>query len=216
MPFTSTSLLLAGEKFAIWHAADIDPFLDELLSRGPDDPEVLDERLPYWAQLWPSAVGLAEWILGQSGLTGKTVCELGCGPGLPGIAAARMGADVLWTDIQPRALELTAANALANGIPGASTAVLDWREPPTDQRFDILLAADVAYEARAFDPLVHCLKTLLAPGGQIWISEPLRPVARPFFSLLKEQGFTTHRTTLQIPWEGRNVDIQILSNERVT
>ena len=48
---------------------------------------------------------------------GDRVLDLGCGAGLLAIAAARLGAGhVVATDIDPRALEATRQNALANGV----------------------------------------------------------------------------------------------------
>src|SRR3954467_6637306 len=39
---------------------------------------VKDERLPYWADVWPSSVILAERLLALDG-RGRTALELGCG-----------------------------------------------------------------------------------------------------------------------------------------
>lgn len=42
--------------------------------------------------MWPSAVFMAEELLGRPELVaGKTVCEVGCGLGLAGLAAALSG-----------------------------------------------------------------------------------------------------------------------------
>ncbi len=67
-----------------------------------------DERLPYWAELWPSAIGLAHYLDRDVSLRGKHVLELGCGLGLLGVIAARDGARVLCTDYEPDALALHA------------------------------------------------------------------------------------------------------------
>ena len=61
----------------------------------PPDAEALiseesfehEEFLPYWAELWSSAVALAHDVSLRS-LRGKPTLELGCGLGLPSIAAA--------------------------------------------------------------------------------------------------------------------------------
>src|ERR687885_728578 len=51
------------------------------------------EFLPYWAELWPSGVALAK-MSARRALKGARVLELGCGLGLPSIAAARAGGRV--------------------------------------------------------------------------------------------------------------------------
>ena len=51
-----------------------------------------EERDPYWARPWPSAVGLAAELLARPELVaGRTVADLGAGLGLAGIAAAMAG-----------------------------------------------------------------------------------------------------------------------------
>ena len=72
------------------------------------------EFLPYWAELWPSGVALAKAIARRA-LKGARVLELGCGLGLPSIAAARAGGRVLAVDWSPAAIELLATNAARNG-----------------------------------------------------------------------------------------------------
>lgn len=50
------------------------------------------DRDPYWCRPWPSAIALAQLILQNPDLVrGKRVCDIGCGLGLAGIAAALSG-----------------------------------------------------------------------------------------------------------------------------
>src|SRR5918998_6245873 len=63
--------------------------------------------VPYWSVIWRSGVALARELDGMA-LGGRRVVELGCGLGLPSIAAARGGATVLATDACAEALELAA------------------------------------------------------------------------------------------------------------
>jgi predicted nicotinamide N-methyase len=77
----------------------------EVALTRPRDSEALlteegfekEEFLPYWAELWSSGVALAHDVAGRS-LRGASVVELGCGLGLPSIAAALAGGRVLATD----------------------------------------------------------------------------------------------------------------------
>src|SRR5919106_1769576 len=72
--------------------------------------------VPYRSVLWRSGVALAR-ELDPEWLGGKRVLELGCGLGVPSIAAARWGAEVLATDADPDALALLERNAEANDAP---------------------------------------------------------------------------------------------------
>src|SRR6476661_8645367 len=74
-----------------------------------------DEFLPYWAELWPSALALAD-VVASRDVRGLDVLELGCGLGVPSLVAARGGARVLATDWAEDALALLRANAARNGV----------------------------------------------------------------------------------------------------
>jgi D-alanine--D-alanine ligase len=79
---------------------------------------------------------------------GDRVLDLGCGAGLLAIAAARLGArQVVATDIDPRALEATRQNALANGVAekikicaGAWYEALQGYSLCAAERFDVIVA----------------------------------------------------------------------------
>jgi predicted nicotinamide N-methyase len=161
----------------------------ELRMVFPRDSEALldeqafeqEEYLPYWAQLWPSAIALARVV---SGLCprGRRMLELGCGLGLPSIVAALEGASVLATDWSPDAVAFTAANASRNGA-ALRTAVCSWTSPQPllDQApWDLVLAADVLYEARNVDALLELLPRLVRASGEVLIADPGRRPAERF------------------------------------
>ena len=158
---------------------------DLRLLRPRDSEALLDEEafereefLPYWAELWPSSVALARAIAGRA-LRGARTLELGCGLGLPSIAAALAGGRVLATDWSPDAVELTAANAERNGV-GIDTLLCSWTEPEpllAQAPWDLVLASDVLYERRNADLLLELLPRLTR---EVWLADPGRPPAVPF------------------------------------
>jgi predicted nicotinamide N-methyase len=79
---------------------------------------------PYWTVFWRSGVALARELEAVE-LRGLRVVEVGCGLGVPSIAAARAGAEVLATDVHTEALGLVERNAQANGVK-LETAIADW------------------------------------------------------------------------------------------
>jgi predicted nicotinamide N-methyase len=157
---------------------------DLRLLRPRDSEALLDEHafeqeeyLPYWAELWPSSLALARAIAGRA-LRGARTVELGCGLGLPSIAAALAGARVLATDWSAEAVAMTAGNAERNGA-RLETLVCSWTRPePLLERapWDLVLASDVLYEARNADALLELLPRL---GAEVWLADPGRiPAAR--------------------------------------
>ncbi len=190
---TCTPLRIGEESFKLWTAKNPDRLLEALAEKSPDHPDVVDERLPYWAELWPSARVLAEAILTAEVLPAGPWLELGCGPGLPGLAAGRRNRPGIWSDYMPEALSLAGWNAETAGITPPVTRLLDWRSPPDDLHVPWILAADVAYEERNFLPLLECFDHLLLPEGEIWLGEPGRPVAKTFFEMLSTENWRRDR-----------------------
>src|SRR3954452_5683468 len=101
------TVVLAGRELAILRPRSSDALIDEHAFEH-------EEYLPYWAELWPSALALAD-ALGTAGGDGRRVLELGCGLGVPSLVAALRGADVLATDWSPAAVEVLRENARRAG-----------------------------------------------------------------------------------------------------
>ncbi|MDN3636080.1 methyltransferase domain-containing protein [Neolewinella lacunae] len=171
--------------------ADSEALLDALIARGASDPDYQDEVLPYWADLWHSALALGEYVAtADQDWPNTRVIELGCGLGLPGIAAVLRGGKVTFTDYVTDALDFARHNlALNQANAQAAFLRLDWRDPPQDVQYDLVLAADVAYESRFFQPLYHTIHRLLVPGGECWLTEPGRKIAREFLEGFSAAGF---------------------------
>jgi len=153
------------------------PSADELIDEEAFDE---DEFLPYWAELWPSGLALARVVAGLD-LAGRRVLELGAGLGLPSLAAALRGGDVLATDWADDAVELLLENAGRNGIVLRAERVR-WDDPQPlldGAPWDLVLCADVLYEQRNADLLLELLPRL---GGELLLADPGRPFAATFLA----------------------------------
>jgi predicted nicotinamide N-methyase len=153
------------------------PSADELIDEEAFDE---DEFLPYWAELWPSGLALARVVAGLD-LAGRRALELGAGLGLPSLAAALRGGDVLATDWADDAVELLRENAGRNGLV-LRAAQVRWDEPQSlldGAPWDLVLCADVLYEQRNADLLLELLPRL---GGELLLADPGRPFAAAFLA----------------------------------
>jgi predicted nicotinamide N-methyase len=169
-----------------------------------------DERLPYWAELWPSARGLARHLLDApgpnaaagadagEGWAGVRVLELGCGVALPSLALRSRGAEVLATDWYGDALRFARANAARNGLAPLRTEMLDWRHPPPGAGFDLVIAADVLYEQRNASILAALLPAVTAPGGTVLVADPGRVYAAEFLRIVEEAGWTAEEAGVRM------------------
>jgi predicted nicotinamide N-methyase len=158
------------------------PSAEELIDEAAFDEE---EFLPYWAELWPSGVALARHIAARD-LTGLRVLELGCGLGLPALAAALRGAEAVATDWAEDAIGLLRQNAERNEV-FVRVARVRWSEPEPLLRaapWDLVLGADLLYEARNAEQLAELLPQL---GGEVLLAEPGRPHAKDFLERFRAE-----------------------------
>ena len=164
------------------------PDADALISEEAFEHE---EFLPYWAALWTSAVALAHEVSMRS-LRGRPTLELGCGLGLPSIAAARAGGRVLATDWSEDAVRTTADNAERNGVE-VETLRCSWAEPDAVVErapWPLVLASDVLYEQRNVDELLGLLPRLVDETGLILLADPGRVPAERFLREAEEQAWS--------------------------
>ena len=194
---------MGGGTYRIAHPASVDDLLDE------EDFEH-EERLPYWAELWPSAISLARY-LSRKDLSGKRAVELGCGVGLPAVVALDRGAQVLATDHNEAALDFVAHNARANLGREPTTALLDWFSPQLDGlgTFDLVFAADVLYERRNAGAIADLVPRLLTPGGEALVADPRRPPAPSFLELMEREGYRTSSRSVEVERGGISVRVLI-------
>jgi predicted nicotinamide N-methyase len=184
------SFAVAGRELTLLRP----PSADDLIDEAAFDE---DEFLPYWAELWPSGLALAETVA-RLDVRGLRVVELGAGLGLPSLAAALGGADVLATDWAEDAVALLRANAARNGIPLRAERVR-WDDPEPLLReapWGLVLGADLLYEHRNTEQLLELLPRL---GGDIVLAEPGRPFAQAFLAHWNVEAVAERVYRLRLP-----------------
>ncbi len=185
------------------------PSVDELLDRlDPDEPGA-EERIPYWAEHWPSADALLRWMASGRGprRPGRAL-ELGSGLGSVGMAALRQGWDIRLSDRDPEALALLRVNLARNGLDPDRALHLDWRSP-SHGRFDTIIAADILYERIFVEELERFLIGSLSADGRALIAEPWRPVAEAAVALFA-RTFRMKIHPLRARVEGRWRPVRLL------
>lgn len=192
-----------GDQLTMTHPRDAESLIDEAAFKH-------DERLPYWADIWPSSVALARAVRAMNG-HGRTLLELGCGLGLVAAAALRAGFEVTASDYYDDALAFARLNATTNGLPEPRTMILDWRDmPDAIPAFDVVMGADVLYE-RAYGPVVaRAIAATLADGGRALIADPGRVGSPEFFAALHDVGLKhVGASVVNVTWGGRDHPVTI-------
>ena len=192
----------AGRRYTILTPSDHDRLLDE----AEADPE---QNLPYWAEIWPSGIALADVALARAAdLADRPVLELGSGLGVTATAALEAGADLLAADYSAISLNLCRYNTLRNAGREPRTTEINWRDPAQElldradalRGYPVILAADVLYETRDVAPLLAITARLLARDGALWLAEPGRDAARRFLAAADELGWGRTSETHEGPW----------------
>ncbi|XP_045576237.1 histone-arginine methyltransferase METTL23 [Salmo salar] len=138
-------------------------------------PEVLDPQ--YGMHVWPCAVVLAQYVwTHREELMHKTVLELGAGVSLPGVVAAKCGAQVILSDSAelPLCLENCRRTCEVNELPNVLVVGITWGEVSPDllrlPPLDIILGSDVFYEPEDFENVLVTISFLLRknPEAQFW------------------------------------------------
>lgn len=128
---------------------------------------VLDPGLAFGTGTHPTTALCLRW-LDANDVSGKTLIDYGCGSGILGLAALKLGAHKVYAiDIDPQALSATKQNAIQNKL---DLTQLHLGAPPSEP-VDFILANIL------LNPLIalkHDFRTLLKPSGRLVISGILR------------------------------------------
>jgi predicted nicotinamide N-methyase len=147
------------------------------------------EYIPYWTDLWPAARMLAKVVLREPWPAGAEALEVGCGLGLPGVAALARGLRVTFSDYDATALQFAANNARLNGFGDFRLVRLDWREPPADLCVPVVVGSDLVYELTSVEPLVGLIKRVLRPDGVCLLTDQDRVPSHLLRQTLSAEGF---------------------------
>jgi predicted nicotinamide N-methyase len=204
-------LQVAGRELAFTRVADPEAVLDEVCRQETLREQGLvprrEPRMPYWAVVWESALGVAEHLAardGQSPLAGRRVLDLGCGMGLVGAVAAMLGAETTLGDIDTAALLF----ARLNTLPWAERCTVircDWQADALPGAFDLIVGADVLYDLDQWPHIEAFARRRLAPGGVLLLGEPGRPKAELIAEWLEARGWTVSASRAQ----GGDKDVRI-------
>lgn len=154
------SLRLADEAVPIWRKTE-----EELGALGLPPP--------FWAFAWAGGQALARYVLDHPAVVrGRRTLDFASGSGLVAIAAALAGASpVDASDIDAFAAEAIGINASANGA-AVAARLIDL--VGADEGWEVVLAADIAYEKDMAEAAIGWLAALAGRGATVLIGDPGR------------------------------------------
>lgn len=221
------TIIVAGRAFAFTRVADPEKVLDDVIAAESAGAK---GRMPYWAELWESAIGVGEFLLKGASAQGKgasdnfspllapcpsilaplSAIDLGCGMGFSGMIAASLGMRVMLADIEQDSLLFAALNT-APWRENVRTRRLDWRIDHLGEKFDLIIGADVLYERAQWDHLEPFFREHLAPTGKILLGEPGRPTSAPFPEWISERGWNISIDSIRLEDRGKTIRVFTLT-----
>jgi predicted nicotinamide N-methyase len=210
---------LPGVTLPFLRIADADRVLDQVAAEEDRLEKISGRRigsdqlrLPYWAELWDSALAISQILCrggwGQS-VENVSVLDLGCGMGLTGTVAARLGLNVLFADLEPDALLFAQLNSLPDAA-RIRLRQLDWRKDRLDETFDLIIGADILYERKQWDYLEPFWRAHLKPDGQVLLGEPGRQTGDLFLDWIAARDWQVELTNESVTTRERPIRLLTL------
>lgn len=156
---------------------------------------LLDPGVAFGTGTHPTTALCLQW-LDSLDLKGKTIVDFGCGSGILGIAALKLGAErVIGIDIDPQAIDASRDNAERNGVADRLELYLPENQPD-NLKVDIVVANILAGPLRELSGLIS---GLVKPEGLVAISGLLESQAEELLSVYGE-WFKMNLATIREEW----------------
>lgn len=162
----------------------------------PDAVNVmLDPGLAFGTGTHPTTALCMQW-LDATIKPEQTVVDFGCGSGILGIAALKLGARrVIGVDIDPQAIEASLANAKRNNVDGQIELYLP-KDQPSGFQADVVVANILA---GPLAELKQVISAYVKPGGKLALSGILQSQADSVISAYADE-FTFDPIAVQDEW----------------
>ncbi len=160
------------------------------------------QRISFWFEITSAAVALSRYLQELGGIEGRRALELGCGLGLVGITAGKLGAEITFSDYVGDALQLADVNARANGVQKAAFRRLDWEQPGELGRYDLIVGAEILYDYFFHDSLLSIFGDALETDGTILLADRSRLVVERFLGRLVASGFRCNEVRDRVRMQG--------------
>lgn len=162
------------------------------------------DRITFWWSVTSAALALSESLCAMGSLSGLRVLELGSGPGLGGITAGLLGADVTFSDYVPEALRWAEANAGHNGLDPRHVdfRIVDWESPGDLESFDLIIGSEILYDYFFHGSLISLLKQSAASHGKVVLADRKRLVVQRFIGRVTQHGFRSREELVHVRTAG--------------
>jgi predicted nicotinamide N-methyase len=188
----SVELSIGARRLMLLKVKNLECYVDReaLLRDETEEP-------PYWAHLWTGALTLARYIEERLDCKDLSVLDLGCGLGLTGIVASLKGGSVMFADKEEDALAFAKVNARLNTCSSFAVRLLDFTVDEIEQRFSLILGAEILYDRPTFPALAAFLARHLSLHGRALFADVKRTNTEDFYRQLDSVGLRWEREEIK-------------------
>jgi predicted nicotinamide N-methyase len=198
--------VVPGMCVQLLEAADADVVLEE---------SIREEGDAYAAVLWPSAIAAAARLPDLVG-PGIHVLDLGAGTGIVAITAARLGARATAVDHDAFARAVIAESARLADV-DVAISDFDVRGEEPLARADVVVIADLLYEAELARAAARRTLEALDAGATVLVSDPARFARAEYARVLHDAGIHVvfEDVLLRVPGDPRpsRVGVALIGGE---
>jgi predicted nicotinamide N-methyase len=163
--------------------------------------EELSSTVQTSKSIWDASIILSKYFENNQQkikVKAKKIIELGAGKGLVGISLGILEANVVITDVGS-VISSIKDNIKLNNLSNVIAKELDWFNPKEEDRYDIIVAADVIWVSELIVPLLDTIDILSRknPEVVVYLAHQQRSLIsdRLFFDGLVDRGFTIEVVT---------------------
>lgn len=185
-----------GVSLQMLQIANMREILDKAISEGALKNAL--DTLPLWAKIWPASLILGHCLARLP--REHTVLEIGAGCGVTGLVAAALGfSKVYISDINEDALLFARINVLKNQLPNVRVCRVDIASTHLQERFSLILGAEILYLEPLYRPLAAFLVRHLAhaapdaPEPAALLASDHRRNPRHFFKMAERSFRVAHQ-----------------------
>lgn len=169
----------------------------------------------YWHLAWPASLALSQYLASTylaEWWRDKHALVIGCGVGLESVVLASLGAQVTALDHIPESLRLVQRNCELNTVPRVQEQCHCWLDENSMRQlgqYDVLVGADVLYEAVDGGWMYKLLAVALKTGGRAFFGDPRREGVEKFLEQLAASRFHVQVQHRETAWMAGREEVDV-------
>ena len=169
----------------------------------------------YWHLAWPASLALSQYLASTHPAEwwrNKHALVIGCGVGLESVVLASLGARVTALDHIPESLKLVQRNCELNTVPRVQEQCRCWLDENSVRQlgqYDVLVGADVLYEAVDGGWMYKLLAATLKVGGMAFFGDPRREGVEKFLEQLAAARFHVQVQRRETAWMAGREEVDV-------